>query len=159
MGSAHHSRKRELPIMFAFGEAGSSPFNQLIKKEKATNVTFSFLVETTGLDGLCPSFAQARTPDSVRLRRGRFEPFNQLIKKEKATIVTFSFLWRRQGSMGSAHHSRKRELPIMFAFGEAGSSPFNQLIKKRKSHECDFLFFGGDDRARTCDPLHVKQVL
>ena len=62
--------------------------------------------------------------------------------------------------MGHAHHSL-REHPIMFGFAETGSSPlYIKLIKKEKATLYgDFYFFGGDDRARTCDPLHVKQVL
>ena len=38
-------------------------------------------METTGLDGLCPSFA-TRTPDYVRLRRDRFEPLYNLYQKK-----------------------------------------------------------------------------
>ena len=56
------------------------------------------LVETTGLDGLCPSFA-TRTPDYVRLRRGRFEPlfycFNN--KRKKPPNGDFPFMVETTG--------------------------------------------------------------
>ena len=61
--------------------------------------------------------------------------------------------------MGSAHHSL-REHPIMFGFAEEVRALNNTLLHKNK-RTCikQILLFGGNNRARTYDPLLVRQML
>ncbi len=116
-------------------------FKNFHKKEKShLLVTFSFLVETTGLDGLCPSFA-SRTPDFVRLRRGRFEPLLFLFtyaKRKSHLLVTFSFLVETTGlepvtpctsSKCSSQLSYASEVLLLYQFTHINSSLYFKYFK------------------------------